>query len=169
MEHEMRPTTLLLGAVFALFTTAALASDYTLGTLEIDHPWARATPKGAKVAAGYMVVKNTGSTPDHLIGGSLAGGETAQVHEMTKEGGVMKMRAVSGGLEIKPGESVELKPESYHLMFTGLKAPLIKGQTLKGTLNFEKAGTIDIEFAVEGMGAAASGKEPMKMDHMHMH
>jgi periplasmic copper chaperone A len=160
----MRATLIVLGIAFALFASAAFAKDYKLGALEIDHPWSRATPKAARTAAGYLVIKNNGSTTDHLMGGALAGSASGEVHEMLKEGDVMKMRPVSGGLEIKPGETVELKPESFHLMFTALKAPLVKGQTVKGTLTFEKAGTVDVEFAIEGMGATAASD----MDHMNM-
>ena len=160
----MRATIIVLGTAFALFATAAFPKDYKLGALEVDHPWSRATPKGARTAAGYVVIRNTGSTTDHLINGALAGTASGQVHETIKESGVMKMRPVSGGLEIKPGETVELKPGSFHLMFTDLKAPLVKGQTVKGTLTFENAGTVDVEFAIEGMGASAASD----MDHMNM-
>jgi copper(I)-binding protein len=160
----MRSTVIVLGTAFALFATAAFPKDYKVGALEIDNPWSRATPKGARTAAGYMVIKNTGSTTDHLMGGALAGTGSAQVHETVKDGGVMKMRAVSGGLEIKPGETVELKPGSFHLMFTDLQAPLVKGQTVKGTLSFENAGPVDVEFSIEGMGASAASD----MDHMNM-
>ena len=160
----MRSTIIVLGTAFALLATAAFAKDYKVGTLEIDNPWSRATPKGARTAAGYMVIKNTGSAADQLIGGALEGAASAQVHETVKESGVMKMRAVSGGLEIKPGDSVELKPGSFHLMFTDLKAPLVKGQTVKGTLTFANAGTVNVEFAIEGMGASAASD----MDHMNM-
>jgi periplasmic copper chaperone A len=159
----MRATIVILGTAFGLFATAALPKDYKLGALEIDHPWSRATPKGARTAAGYMVIKNTGSTADHLIGGALAGTASGQVHETLNDNGVMKMRPVSGGLEIKPGESVELKPESFHLMFNGLTAPLVKGQIVKGTLTFETAGSVAVEYAIEGMGVSASD-----MDHMNM-
>jgi periplasmic copper chaperone A len=168
-EHAMRSTVIVLGTAFALFATAAFAKDYKVGALEIDNPWSRATPKGTRTAAGYVVIKNTGSTIDHLIGGALAGHASAQVHETVKDGGVMKMRAVAGGLEIKPGETVELKPGSFHLMFTDLKAPLVKGQTVKGTLSFENAGPVDVEFAIEGMGAsAASDMDHMNADMNHM-
>ena len=66
--------------------------------------------------------------------------------------GVMKMRPLPNGIEIKPGETVELKPGSYHLMFVGLKQPFEKGKRVKGTLQFEKAGTVDVEYVVEAVG-----------------
>jgi periplasmic copper chaperone A len=166
----MKPIVLLLALVLASLATAAAANDYKIGALEIQQPWTRATPKGAKTAAGYVAIKNTGSAPDRLTGGSLAGAGAAQVHEMTMDQGVMKMRAVPDGIEIKPGETVELKPGALHLMFTDLKARLVKGQLVKGTLTFANAGTVDVEFAIEGMGATAgTPAHGMQMDHMQMH
>lgn len=165
----MKPTVIMLCALaLTSLVTAASANDYKLDTLEIRQPWARATPKGAKTAAGYLAIKNTGSTPDRLTGGSLADAGGVQVHEMIMDHGVMKMRPLPDGLEIKPGETVELKPGGVHLMFTDLKARLVKGQSVKGTLTFAHAGTVDVEFAIEGMGATAgTGAHDMQMDHMH--
>jgi periplasmic copper chaperone A len=166
----MKPIGLLLALVLASLATAAAANDYKVGALEIQQPWTRATPKGAKTAAGYVAIKNTGSAPDRLTGGSLTGTGGAQVHEMTMDHGVMKMRAMPDGIEIKPGETVELKPGGLHLMFTDLRARLVKGQSVKGTLTFANAGSVDVEFAVEGMGATAGTTAPGKqMDHMQMH
>jgi periplasmic copper chaperone A len=107
-------------------TGAAFARDFQLGSLVIDQPWSRATLKGATTGAGYLTIKNTGSTPDRLVSATLSGATTAQIHEMTMDNGVMKMREVSGGLEIKPGETAALQPQGYHIMFTGLKEPLVK-------------------------------------------
>jgi len=81
------------------------------------------------------------------------------------EQGVAKMRPVEGGLEIKPGETVELKPGSFHIMLTGLKQPLEKGQKVWGTLEFEKAGKVDIEYAVEALGAASPAPAGQHMHH----
>jgi copper(I)-binding protein len=165
MEKAMKPASIMLAVALTCLAVTADATDYKVGSLEINHPWSRATPKGAKTAAGYVVIKNTGPAPDRLVGGSLAGAGVAQVHEMTMDGGVMKMRPVPGGLEIKPGETVELKPGSFHLMFVDLKQSLAKGQPVKGTLSFERAGTVDVEFTVEGIGASTAHD----MDHMKMH
>src|SRR5262249_61310279 len=96
-----------------------------------------------------------GTTPDRLPGGSLIAAGRMEIHEMATVDGVMKMRPLAAGLEIKPGETVELKPGSFHMMFMELKAPLTAGQPVKGTLVFEKAGTIEIEYAVAPIGAAA--------------
>jgi copper(I)-binding protein len=145
-----------LAAVLAVGFAAmpfAAAHDYKLGPLEIAHPWTRATPKGATVAGGYLKVTNKGTAPDRLIGGSAAVAGRFEIHEMRLVNNVMQMRPLPAGLEIKPGETVELKPGSYHLMFMQLKAPLEPGKSVKGTLVFESAGTIEVEYTVEAIGA----------------
>jgi copper(I)-binding protein len=152
----------LLAAVLAFAVSSASAHEYKAGSIEIKHPWARATPKGATVAGGYMKLINTGTTPDRLIGGTNANAEKFEMHQMTMDNGVMKMRPLPNGIEIKPGETVELKPGSYHLMFVGVKQPFEKGKRVKGTLKFEKAGTVDVEYAVEAIGGTP------KMNHDHM-
>jgi copper(I)-binding protein len=145
-------------AAAALLAGSALAQGtssqpYKLGPLVIEAPWARATPAGSQVAAGYLKITNTGQEPDRLVGGSLPLANTVEVHEMIKSGDVMKMRRLDKGLEIRPGQSVELKPGGYHLMFTGLRDAFKQGQPIKGTLKFEKAGSIEVEFNVAPIGA----------------
>jgi uncharacterized protein YcnI len=125
------------------------------GSLTLEQPWSRATPGGAKVGGGYLRITNTGTVPDRLTGGSLPLASKVEVHEMRLDGDVMRMKAVEGGLEIKPGATVELKPGGLHLMFVDLKEPLKEGQVLKGTLTFEKAGPVEVEYTVRGMGGAA--------------
>jgi copper(I)-binding protein len=147
---------ILLATAFALAVSSASAHDYKAGSLEIKHPWARATPKGSEVAGGYLTIVNTGTTPDRLVGGSNAVARKFEIHEMSMDGNVMKMRPLVNGIEIKPGETVELKPGSYHLMFVGLKEPFEKGKPVKGTLQFEKAGTVEVEYTVEAVGASPS-------------
>jgi len=163
----------LTAVTISLPTNAALAHDYKLGTLEISQPWARATPKGAETGAGYLTIKNTGSTSDRLVSASLSNAATAQIHQMTMDNGVMKMREVAGGIEINPGETVTLGPNGYHIMFMGLKQPLVKGQTIQGSLSFERAGNISVEFEVAPagspgpQGASQMQHDHMQMDHMH--
>ena len=160
----MRPIAFFITASFALAVTAASAGDYKAGSLDISDPWSRATPKGSSVAAGYMKIKNNGSTPDRLIGGSSDVASKFEVHEMKMEDGVAKMRPVKGGLEIKPGETVELKPGSFHVMFVGLKKPLSAGDHFQATLAFEKAGTVSVDYDVRAMGSEPGGSMPgMKM------
>jgi len=150
---------LLMAAVLSLLALPAQAADVMAGTLKISAPWARATPKGASVGGGYMTITNTGTTPDNLIGGSTAISSRFEVHEMTMDNGVMKMRPVSGGIEIKPGQTVKLEPGGYHVMFVGMKQQLKEGEHFKATLEFAKAGKVEVDFAVEGLGAMHGGGE----------
>ncbi|TPL04406.1 MULTISPECIES: copper chaperone PCu(A)C [unclassified Mesorhizobium] len=129
-----------------------LAHEFKIGDLEIEHPWSRATPAGAKVAGGYFTITNKGSAPDRLLSISSDVSEKAELHEMGVKDGVMTMRPVSGGLEIPAGGKVALAPGGYHLMFIGLKRQPKQGEKFAATLTFEKAGTVNVEFAVEGMG-----------------
>ena len=152
-----------LVASVAWFNGAASAEDFTVGSIQVANPWTRATPKGSTIAGGYMTITNKGAAPDRLVAGSAAPAGRFEVHHMAMENGVMKMRPVEGGLEIKPGETVELKPGSFHIMLMGLKQPLEKGQRIKGTLTFEKAGKVDIEYAVEAIGATP----PAHGGHQH--
>ena len=137
----------------ALAAAPALAHDYKAGALSIGHPWARATPNGAKVGGGYLTVTNTGTEPDRLVGATLNGADHVEIHSMTMEGSVMKMAPVPDGLALAPGATVTLSPGGFHMMFVDLKAPLKKGERIAGTLRFEKAGTVPVEFAVEAIGA----------------
>jgi periplasmic copper chaperone A len=160
----MREIGFLFAAAFGLAVTTAHAGDYKAGSLEISNPWSRATPKGSSVAAGYMKITNSGPTSDRLIGGTSEVASKFEVHEMKMENGVAKMRPIKGGLEIKPGETVELKPGSFHVMLVGLKKPLASGDHVKGTLVFEKAGTVSVEYDVVAMGSEPAGAMPgMKM------
>jgi len=130
------------------------AQEFKAGPLEIRNPWTRATPKGARVAGGYLTIVNRGSAADRLIGGSAPIAGKVEIHEMKIEHGVMRMRPLSAGLEIKPGQTVELKPGSYHLMFMDLRQPLEQGGTFKATLMFERAGAVEVEYRIEAIGAS---------------
>lgn len=139
-------------AATAFVTTGAWAQAFTVGDIEIGHPWSRATLPGAKVAAGYASLKNNGTEPDRLVGVSAEIAGKGEPHEMAVTDGIMIMRPLKGGLEIPAGAEVMLEPGSYHIMFTDLKAPAVEGEKFKGTMTFEKAGTVEVEFAVEKPG-----------------
>ena len=145
---------LLPFALTVLCGASAVAHDYKLGALEIADPWARATPPSAPAGGGFLKITNTGSAPDRLVSVSSPAADLVQVHEMKMDGNVMRMRAVENGLEIPAGGSVMLAPGGFHLMMMGLKAPLKQGASVPVTLVFEKAGKIDVDLAVEAMGAS---------------
>lgn len=163
-----RILTLALVALTTL-SGSAWAHGYKIGSLEIHHPHARATPPGAPVAGGFMTIRNTGAEPDRLIGGEASFAGEMQVHEMKMDGDVMRMREIEGGLEVPAGGEVELKPGGYHVMFMKLGEQLKEGERRKATLKFEKAGTIEVEFAVEKIDAGHGNMDHGKMDHSGKH
>jgi copper(I)-binding protein len=116
---------LTTAAIAFCMGTNAMANDYKAGSIEISTPWSRATPKGAQTAIGYMTIKNNGTTPDRLIGGSVEVADRFQLHAMTMKDGIAKMRDLSG-IDIKPGQTIEFKPGGSHAMFVNLKHPLSK-------------------------------------------
>ena len=146
-------------AALLVLTGGALAKDFKLGALEINNPWSRATPAGARVAAGYLVIKNNGASPDRLVSVSAEIAGRATIHEMAMTNGVMTMRALPDGLAIPAHGEIALKPGAYHLMLEQLKAPLKEGESFSGALTFEKAGKVDVTFSVEGMGAEESAHQ----------
>lgn len=162
----MTRTACIIAIATCALVSNATAADYKVGDIMISTPWARATPRGAEVGGAYMTIANKGATADRLLGASSPVAARLEVHAMSMDQGVMKMRPVRGGLEIKPGTSVELKPSSFHLMLIGLKQPLQQGQHFKATLQFEKAGKIDIECVVEGMGATHAASPMGNMGDM---
>jgi copper(I)-binding protein len=143
---------LLVGLSLVAFTSNAFAHEFTVGSLHIGHPWSRATPKGASVGAGYLVIENRGSVADRFISISSAISERGEIHEMAVTDGVMRMRPLAKGVEIAPGMTAKFEPGGLHLMFPGLKRALEKGERFKAKLNFENAGSVEVEFVVEGMG-----------------
>jgi copper(I)-binding protein len=169
----MKCTSFALAALMTLCASQAFAQTFKIGSIEVAQPWVRATPKGADLTVGYFRITNSGTTADRLTGGSSAAASRVEFHEMTMTDGVMKMRPLPNGLEIKPGETVALKPDSYHAMFFGLKHPVKQGDHVKGTLTFENAGALEVEYTVESIGAKQptnAGKEHMQMSPgMQMH
>jgi copper(I)-binding protein len=139
----------------------AFASEFKVGAITIETPRSRATPGGAKVAAGYLTIKNGAATPDRLVSVTADIAGRAGIHQMSMADGMMKMRELADGLPIPAEGSVKLEPASYHLMFLDLKKPLKEGETFPATLTFERAGTVSVTFEVRGMGAAA----PEQADH----
>lgn len=144
------------GVFFVLaFAFNAVAHEYALGELKIVHPWGRATPPGATTAAAYLKFVNDGSKPFRFVSGSSPVAERVEVHTMTMDGGVMRMRPL-GALDIPAGATVELKPGGMHLMLIGLKRPIMVEETIPVTLTFEGGATVTVDLSIEGMGASES-------------
>ena len=144
-----RTIILSLAAAFGLLALAfASASESKFGNLVIESPTIRGTIKTAKVAAGYLTIRNTGTEDDHLVGGSVTFAGALQIHEMKVTDGVMTMRPINKGLVIPAGGTVTLKRGAEHLMFMKLAEPMTEGETREVTLEFEKAGAVNIPFSV---------------------
>ena len=144
---------LLMSTALVLVTAFGARAETPI---TVKAPWLRATPKSAPVAGGYATIINTGTTPDRLVGASLPIAADGQVHSMSMANGVMHMERLDAGLEIPAGGTIVLAPGGNHLMFMKPTKPLKEGESLKGTLAFEKAGTISVTFVVGGMAAKSA-------------
>ena len=171
MPHRSVARGLALLAVLAFGSARAAAQEVTAGDLVIQHPWSRATPGGAQTAGGYVTILNRGTASDRLVGGSFEAASGFELHDMSMDAGVMRMRA-TGPLTIPAHGSLTLTPVGRHAMLTGLKHGLKKGEQVRGTLVFEHAGTVPVQFDVEGIGARepGGGAKPSEkaMPGMHM-
>ena len=128
------------------------ASTPALAQLQIEQPWARATAPGARVAGGYMVIRNPGAVADRLLSASSPASARVELHVSANDNGVMKMREVPG-YDVPAKGAFELKPGGAHMMFMDIKRPFKEGEKVPVTLKFEKAGEVKAEFQVGGMGA----------------
>jgi copper(I)-binding protein len=157
---RLRTTSITIALAFgALIAGQARAA----GPISVESAWTRATAAAQSVGGGFMTIVNAGKADDRLVSASSPVAAEVQIHDMKMEEGVMRMRQLTGGLAVPAGARVELKPRSLHLMFMQLKAPLVAGQTVPVTLQFEKAGSVAVQFRVEAMGAsapAATGQQP---------
>ena len=145
----------------ALSASAVFAHEFTLGNLEIGHPASKATLPGQPVGGGFMTITNKGTEADRLVSITAPDvSDDAQIHEMAIENDVMKMRQLPDGVEIPAGGTVELKSGRLHIMFMKIKHPFKEGESFKATLNFEKAGALDVTFKIESAkpGNAAGGE-----------
>ena len=144
----------VLGVATASLITAtagANAADVTAGPLRISAPWTRAAGAGA-TGVGYMTIRNTGSTPDRLVGARTQAAKAVELHTNMHDGDVMRMRPVAA-IDLPPGQEVKLEPSGQHLMLLDLGAPLQRGGHVPVTLVFEKAGEVNIQLSVESAGA----------------
>ena len=142
------PTRLLAFLASLILAGPALAQT---SQLEVTNAWARATPGKAENGAAYLTIQSP--TPDRLVAVSSPVAKKAELHTMSMEGMVMKMRPLAG-LDIPAGQPVTLKPGGEHIMLEGLDAPLREGQSFPLTLTFDKAGTRTVTVAIEKPGAA---------------
>jgi len=154
--------TLACGLVALTCVTAsfgpASSHDFTVGSLEIKHPWSLKAPVVAPVLGGYLTIVNTGTTDDRLLGGSSPVTERFEIHVSSVVDGVARMRPVKEGITISAGSTVKLEPGAAHIMFEKPMQRPAEGEKFKATLQFEKAGPVEVEFVVQ-KGATASSED----------
>jgi copper(I)-binding protein len=148
--YRLRFHALTLAALL-LAANSASGEQGKSGSILVDNAWSRATAQGVDIGVGYLTIKNDSDTPDRLVSVSATVAEKTEIHQTQMVDGTMQMRPVPDGIPIPAKGTVMLEPAGYHLMLMGLKAPLQKGST------FGQAGTVDVTFHVEGLGASAPG------------
>jgi len=153
MSRLLRATCIAILTFVVLAVVACSPSgDTPAGPVAVHDAWTMATPPGAEVGAGYMRISNGTASSVRLIGGETPASATVEVHMMSMDNGVMRMRPASEGLEIPAGSDVTLEPGGFHLMLIGLKAPLSEGAGVPLTLVFDGGLRIETVLAVRAMG-----------------
>ena len=137
-----------IASVAFFVSSPAAAHDITA-----KQAWSRATPKGAKVAGGYLAIENRGVQPDRLLSASSGAAAKVEIHQMSMQDGIMTMRPLDDGLAIAPDTTVTLVPGGDHIMFIGLTAPFEEDQRIPVSLNFERVGKIETIFEIGSVGA----------------
>ncbi|MCC7046906.1 MAG: copper chaperone PCu(A)C [Alphaproteobacteria bacterium] len=154
MSPRLLPLAAVLAAALAL---PAVAHEYKLGALTIDHPYSRATT--APNGAAYMMIANNGREPDRLLRGSSPQAAKVELHTIMREGDVMKMREVPA-IDVPAGGKAELRPGGFHVMLLGLKGPLREGEKFNLNLEFEKAGKVEVTVQIDKAGASGGHGHP---------
>jgi copper(I)-binding protein len=142
-----------IGMTTLFCCSSASAQEIKAGDLVLERPWSRATPAGSQVGAGYLIITNKGASADRLVAAATPAAGRVEIHEMAMQNDVMTMRPLPGGLPIEPGKQVALAPGGYHIMFMELKAPFKQGDKIPVTLEFQKAGKVQVTFDVQAVGA----------------
>ncbi|MGH8704256.1 MAG: copper chaperone PCu(A)C [Burkholderiales bacterium] len=122
--------------------------------IEIEGPWARATAPGAKVAAGYMVIRNKGAAAERLVAASSPAAARVELHVHVRDGDIVRMREVPA-YDVPAGGIFELKPSGAHLMFMDIRRPFKEGERVPVTLRFERSGEVKAELHVGRLTASA--------------
>ena len=151
-----------LGSAAFHDTEMPTAMEVVAGDLTLTGAFTRATLPNAPVAGGYVDITNNGVTDDRLISAVSEIAAVTQIHEMSMDGDVMRMRELPMGLLIPAGETEHLKPGGYHVMFMDLTGPLLEGETITVRLNFEVAGEVDVAMPVGAADAGMGSKTPAK-------
>lgn len=149
----------VVAVVLPLAAGLVAGHEFALKDLHIGHPYARATPPGARAGGAFFTVENRGSQDDRLIAVASPAAAGAELHTMAMDGNVMRMRALRT-IDVPAGAKVALQPGGFHVMLLDLKQPLAVGEKIPLTLTFERAGTIEVTVNVESMVPAAAAAHP---------
>lgn len=137
----IRRLTAALVAFCFLIPALAAAAD-----VSVQDAWARATPPGMSVSAAYLKIVG-GAQDDRLVGASTERASMTQIHVVSEEGGMSRMRPIEG-VDVPARKTVSLAPQGTHLMLMDLSGPLVPGQHFRVTLTFEHAGKVDVDVEV---------------------
>lgn len=167
----LRLVTFALG--FAIAGTAAPAVAQGVRTAaaapapKVSGTWVRLPAVSGRPAAGYLEVAGTG-VADALVGARSPLAERVEIHSMTHENGVIRMRR-EAALEVPAGGKLALAPGGAHLMLFGLSADVKPGQRLPVTLSFRSGATVTVEAETRAAAApaAASGSKAPAPAHSH--
>ncbi len=144
-----------------LIAAALLAGTAAHAQTTVAEPWVRSTVPGQKATGAYLQI--TSATGGKLVSASTPVAGIVEIHEMTMDGNVMKMRALPSGLDLPAGKAVALKPGGMHVMLMDLKQPLKPGDTVPLTLVVEGAGnkreTVEVNATVRGAQAVPAASE----------
>ena len=159
---------LLIGLAALLLAAPALAhegvlhdgcaagQEFTAGSITVTGAFSRATLPNAPVGAGYMTIANTGAEPDRVVGARSEAAPVVELHKMEiSADGMMKMVYLEQGIEVPAGASIALAPGGLHIMFIGPTQPFKEGECVALTLDFEKAGPLEVQLVVGPVGADA--------------
>ncbi|WP_163557925.1 copper chaperone PCu(A)C [Halomonas sp. NO4] len=159
----MRPILSLFCAAALMVAAPALAHDTPLDDVRIAHPFATPAPPSVPHGAAYLDISVTGDTPAVLVGASTPASESVEIHDMTMDDGVMRMRRVER-LEVAPGMTQRMRPGGgHHLMLLNLVAPLNEGDRFPLTLEFAERGEVQVEVWVQ---SAQEGSEAAEGHHI---
>lgn len=136
--------------------TGAAAADASAG-VSVRDAWIRETPPNAAVAGGYLTLRS--GAADRLIAVETPAAASVEMHEMSHEGGMMRMRELADGVELPAGTEVTLKPGGHHLMFIDPVEPVRAGQSIEATLRFANAPEQTVQFEVRPLAGDAPAAE----------
>jgi len=142
-----------LALLFALALTSCGRHE-PAADLKLSNAWARETVAGQNGAAVYVTIVNNGAGGDRLLGVSSDAATHAMLHSTSTDDGVMRMRHLADGLDIPSKAAVELTPGRTHIMLTGLKQPLKRGETIQVRLDFERSADQGLDVKVLDPAAA---------------